>query len=274
MSRKLFCEISPFTYAVSVKKEIIIRRLKNLFSDVKFAKKKQSGPLPALIYRHNSLIRRKLGDVDMKLQENKAVNLSLSVPKVNGIIIRPGETFSFWKLVGPCTKKRGYKEGLTISLGKPGRGIGGGMCQFTNLLHWMVLHSPLEVKELHRHDGVDLFPDFGRQVPFGCGTSILYNYLDYRFKNNTSNTFQIIVRTADTHLCGELRALEPLDMKYHITEEDRHFVRTGGEYYRRGRIYREITDKKSGLMFMRELIKENNAKVMYSGEYIEKSLMR
>ncbi len=33
------------------------------------------------------------------------------------------------------------------------------MCQFTNLLHWMALHSPLTVTEHHRHSGLDLFPD-------------------------------------------------------------------------------------------------------------------
>ncbi|WP_442871372.1 VanW family protein [Anaerotignum sp. MB30-C6] len=49
---------------------------------------------------------------------------------------------------------------------------------------------------------MDLFPDFDRQVPFGIGTSIAYNYLDYRFKNNTTNTFQIFVYTSQKYLCG------------------------------------------------------------------------
>lgn len=48
-------------------------------------------------------------------------------------------------------------------------GIGGGMCQFTNLIRRMVLHSPLDVVEHHHHSGLDLFPDFNRQVPLGGG---------------------------------------------------------------------------------------------------------
>ena len=67
---------------------------------VRIAKEKSSEPLPVLVYKHASIIRRKLGNTDLSLQENKAVNLSLAAPKINAILIRPGETFSFWKLVG------------------------------------------------------------------------------------------------------------------------------------------------------------------------------
>ena len=93
------------------------------------------------------------------------MNLSLAAPLVNGILIRPGETFSFWCLVGRTSARRGFREGLTISSGETSKGIGGGMCQFTNLIHWMVLHSELTITEWHHHDGVDLFPDFGRVIP-------------------------------------------------------------------------------------------------------------
>ncbi|MGL5245021.1 MAG: VanW family protein, partial [Sarcina sp.] len=171
--RKLFCEISPLTYKISCFKEQTKRHIELLIDTNKYASERREDKLPFLIYSHNSLIRRKLGNVDMRLQENKATNLNLSAPKINGIIIKPGETFSFWKLVGSCTENKGYKEGLTIQNGSASKGIGGGMCQFTNLLHWMILHSPLEVIEHHHHNEFDLFPDFNRVIPFGTGTSIV-----------------------------------------------------------------------------------------------------
>lgn len=65
---------------------------------------------------------------------------------------------------------------------------------------------PLQIVEHHHHDGLDLFPDFNRQIPFGTGTSIVYNYLDYRFYNPTNATYQLIVYVTDKYLCGELRA--------------------------------------------------------------------
>ena len=158
------------------------RDVKNVFSSQEFATSKMDAPLPVLIYRNKSLMRRVLGNVDPLLQENKVINLALSAPKVTNVLIRPGETFSFWKLAGRCSEKEGYKKGLVISSGKLSEGIGGGMCQFTNLVHFLVLHSPMDIVEHHHHDEMDLFPDFGRQIPFGTGTSIMYNYLDYRFK--------------------------------------------------------------------------------------------
>ena len=264
--RKLFCEISPFTYKLTVQKNILQRKLKDVFSRQRFAIEKSNEKMPVVIYSHKSLIRRVLGNVDLTLQENKAVNLSLSAPKVNGIIIRPGETFSFWHLVGKCTAKKGYKEGLTISNSKAASGIGGGLCQFTNLIHWMVLHTPLKITEHHHHDEFDLFPDFNRQIPFGTGTSIYYNYLDYRVQNCTNQTFQLIVYVTDTHLCGELRSDKPLDVKYHIRSENEHFVREDGVVYRKGEVYRTCIDMKTGDIIFKVCIRKNHAKVMYDTE--------
>ena len=261
--RKLFCEISPLTYKISTYKCITLRKIKDTFSRDSFAKSKIEQPLPVLVYSHNSLIRRKLGNVDLQLQENKAVNLSIAAPEVNRIVIKPGETFSFWKLVGSPSEKNGYKTGLTIASGKPSKDIGGGMCQFTNLIHWMILHSPLDIVEHHHHDGVDLFPDFGRVVPFGTGTSILYNYKDYRIKNNTNQPFQLIVYTTEEYLCGELRTTQPLPHSYHVKAENEYFSRENGIVYRNGQVWRTVVDKTTGNITDKKLIKINHAQVMY-----------
>ena len=229
----------------------------------RLAGKRKTEPLPVLVYSHNSLIRRKLGNVDMHLQENKAVNLTIAAKKVNGILIKPGECFSFWHLVGSCPARKGYREGLAISLGRISSCIGGGMCQFTNLIHWMILHTPLEITEHHHHDGIDLFPDYGRKIPFGTGTSVMYNYLDYRFVNNTQNTFQLLVHTTNEHLCGELRTDKPLGRKYHIKTEDERFTREEDGVYRNNHIYKECVDVRTGNLLSRVLIKKTHAKVMY-----------
>ena len=268
MKRKLFCEISPLTYRISQMKNRLFRKLKDMFGSTCLTKEKSTEKLPILIYKHSSLIRRTLGNVDLALQENKATNLSISAPHVNGILIRPGETFSFWNLVGQPTKKKGYKEGLTISNAKTMAGIGGGMCQFTNLIHWMVLHTPLEITEHHHHDGFDLFPDFNRQIPFGTGTSIAYNYIDYRFKNTTDITFQLVVYVTDTHLCGELRGTDALPVKYHIESENEHFVSENGVVYRVGEVYRTCIDKRTGNVVEKLLLRNNHAKVMYDTKHL------
>jgi vancomycin resistance protein VanW len=263
MKRKLFCEISPFTYRLSMEKEILKRHLMDCLCHTRFAKGRTEEPLPVLVYQHKSLIRRRLGNVNMQLQENKATNLSLAVTHINGLLIQPDETFSVWKLIGRTTKRKGYKEGLTIAKGQPSKGIGGGLCQLSNLIHWMVLHSELTIVEHHHHDGLDLFPDFGRQIPFGTGTSISYNYIDYRVKNETANTYQLRLWVDGEYLCGELRAVESLPHTFHIHAENEYFSREGADIYRNGQVYRDVIDRVTGRCLESQLIRTNHAKVMY-----------
>lgn len=205
----------------------------------------------------------------MRLQENKAVNLSLAAPQLNGILIKPGQTFSFWHMVGNASAKRGYREGLTITAGRPTKGIGGGMCQLTNLIHWMVLHTDLTVTELHHHDRFDLFPDFNRQVPFGTGTSILYNYLDYRVKNETDITYQLMISVNEEYLCGEIRADKSQPFTYHIKIRNEFFSKEPEGVYRNGEVLRVKIDPVTGKHIESLLLRKNHAKVAYDTSNLE-----
>lgn len=271
---KRFSELSPAAYRIAVEKNILQRKLKDALSGVRFAAQKQEDPLPALIYRHNSLIRRTLGQVDMRLQNNKAVSLGLAAPYVNGVLIRPGETFSFWRLVGRCTAKRGFLPGMVLHNGTPGESVGGGMCQFTNLIHWMILHADLTITERHHHDDYDLFPDFGRQVPFGVGTSILYNYLDYRFRNDTCDTYQLLVHSDGEYLRGELRCSARPDHIWHICCEEEYFSRENGVWYRNNRVIRRCVDRETGKERFRALLQAPHARVCYDASYIDPENIR
>ena len=263
MERRLFCEMGPLAYRISMEKEILRRRLSDALGGETFASLRSTAPLPVLIYRHSSLIRRRLGGTDMTLQENKAVNLSLAAPCIDGILIRPGETFSLWRLVGRTSAARGFLEGLTVRRGAPGQGVGGGLCQLSNLIHWMVLHSELTITEHHHHDGVDLFPDFKRQIPFGTGTSISYNYIDYRVRNDTDNTYQLLVRTDPEYLRGELRAERPLAHSFHVYAKDEYFSREPDGVYRNGTVVRNTIDRVSGRVVASAVIRRNHARIAY-----------
>lgn len=274
MRRKLFCEISPITYKISTQRLIIKRNLSDCFNHVRFATSRDEKLLPYLVSKHNSLIERKLGNVDMQLQKNKRVNLSLALPHVTNIIIRPNETFSFWKLVGSISKDKGYLVGLTIGKDGIDQGIGGGMCQFTNLIHWLILHSPLTIVERHHHQQMDLFPDYNRTTPFGVGTSIVYNYLDYRFLNTTTATYQLVFTMDDDYLKGYLYCdQEPVD-KYHIRCVDEQFVQEGNDYYRCGKVIRYAVNKQTGIRHDERVLQENHAKVMYDINTIDPTLIK
>ncbi len=259
--RRLFCELSPTCYKISLKKEYLRRDLHDLVSKEHFAEGFQSLPMPALVKSHSSPIMRKLHGVDPVLQKNKFRNLSLAVSKINGLILQPNESFSFWRLVGEPTEKRGYTEGLVIDKGKLTRGVGGGLCQLANLIHWLVLNSPLTVTELHHHSDA-LFPDSGRRVPFGTGTSVFYKNVDYRFKNTTDRPVQLLLWLSDTELFGELRSSEPFPYVYRMTEENYGYIEENGEFYRVSRVYRLTLDRARSIV-RRELILDNHSKVLY-----------
>ncbi len=272
MKRRLFCTLGPGCYRISVEKEILKRKLSDLIHHEKFAKQR-NGEFPNIVKGHRSVIVRRLNGVDLRLQENKATNLKLACEKINGVVIRPGEVFSFWKLVGRPTKRKGYKEGLVISKNRLTSGIGGGLCQMANMVHWLVLNSPLTVTELHHHSDA-LFPDERRRVPFGTGTSVSYNYIDYRFKNNTDQSLQILVRIEDGDLCGELRSVRPYPYRYRLEEEDHHFSEEDGIFYRISKVYRLVIDRESGELLEKKLILDNHSKVMYDYSLIPEDQIR
>ncbi len=273
MRRRLFCEISPFTYEISLRKEIIKRHIRNIFSKDKIAKRRLDKPLPFIVKSHGSVIVRRLLGVDIGLQENKVTNIELACKKINGTVIYPGETFSFWYMVGPTDKRHGYKEGLVISRHGLSSGYGGGLCQMANMIHWLILNSPLKVTELHHHSDA-LFPDERRRVPFGTGTSVCYNSLDYRFKNDTDKAVQILVWTKEGELMGELRSEAPFLYKYRLVEEDHHYRKEGEDYYRISKVFRNVIDKETGEVLKKELILDNHSKVMYDHAYIPEDEIR
>ena len=255
-------ERHPALFPVAVRAHRARRRLAWMRSGTPWAIERDAVPLEARVKKHRSLLLRELGDSDMRLQHNKVTNLRLASARVDGILIRPGETFSFNKVVGNCTRRKGYVEGMRLSNGSARAGVGGGICQLANLLHWMFLHSPLTVVERSEHS-FDPFPDNGRVLPWGVGCSIVYNYVDLVVRNDTPVTFQILTRVGDRYLEGDLRADRSLDRTYRVYARDEQFLRHDGEHFRRNEIWRTVIDKRTGDPLREELVKRNCAKVMY-----------
>ncbi len=215
------------------------------------------------IFRHRTMMLRPLRDVEMYLQYNKITNLRLAIAPIDGVVIRPGETFSIWRLVGRPTARRGFLEGLVLHNGRIEKGIGGGLCQLGNLLYWMALHSPLTVTERYRH-GFDVFPDINRNIPFACGATLAYNYIDLQLRNDTADTFQIKLCLDDEYLNGELFSSRPADQKFEIYETD-HLIKMQpwGGYTRHNRIWKRTTSLLDGMVDER-LVTENHAVMMYN----------
>jgi vancomycin resistance protein VanW len=239
------------------------------FGSIVYTTETNQEKLPFRIKKHQSKLLKKLGDSDMRLQYNKIDNLKLVIEKINGTIIRPGETFSFCKTVGRPTKAKGYKEGMELSFGEAKSGIGGGICQSSNLLHWLAMHSPLTITERHHHS-FDPFPDDGRVLPFASGATVFWNYLDFQLTNETEHTFQLNLWLTEKLLEGEIRVSEELDYAYHVKEKNHHFSLENGTYFRSNELWREkIAKFQSGKLLDTEFLFKNHAKVKYVPKGLE-----
>jgi vancomycin resistance protein VanW len=252
----------PFLYQWRIKQLQLMRTARDWRDSVTFASKAAIESLPHQQKRHKSLLRRQLGNIDPQLQENKIINLGLALPSVDGLLIRPGETFSFWQRVGKTTKKKGYREGLMLSQGEVTTGVGGGLCQLANMLFWLALHSPLQIAERHHHS-FDVFPDAQRIVPFGSGTSVFYNYVDLRFYNSTPSTFQFRLTLTEEFLVGMLLCDGRSPYMYRIEERHHRFVQREGKTFRENELWRIVSEQGSGTWLYEERMLKNCSEVKY-----------
>ena len=238
------------------------RYMKWYLSSTRWAKTFQQKDLDHLIFRHQTPLVRKLKDVDMWMQYNKIENLKIASSKLNGLLVYPGETFSFWRMVGKTTRRKGYKKGMVLSYGRVFAEVGGGLCQLTNLLYWMTLHTPLQVTERYRHS-YDVFPDADRKLPFGSGATCAYNYIDLQVYNPTDQAFQLLVYLTEENLVGEWRAEHEPECSYEVYQKD-HWITQEfwGGYVRHNLIYRKVFGADHELL-RDEYVTENHAIMMY-----------
>ncbi|MGD9563816.1 MAG: VanW family protein [Pyrinomonadaceae bacterium] len=261
MQRRL-SEIHPLIYRSRIRQKRLFRALSDLAKRTRFASETANDTLAFTCKKHQSLLQRKLGNSDPQLQENKVKNLQIACPTIDGLLIKPGETFSFWDRVGEATAAKGYCEGMQLSRGEVVRGVGGGLCQLANLLYWMALHTPLQVVERHHHS-FDPFPDENRVLPFGSGAGVFYNYVDLRFFNPTEITFQLKLWLTANHLKGSIHSDRETPNSYHIFERSHRFLRQGESVFRENEIWRETIDRRTGDRIGEEMLVKNFSEVKY-----------
>jgi vancomycin resistance protein VanW len=261
--RSRVSQLHPVLYRARVAELCIERRLSDRLRRTRFAATVAPAPLPVALIHHRSVLRRQLRNLDPRLQETKIVNLGLAAAALDGLLIKPGEVFSFWNRVGPPTAARGFVEGLILRGGQIEVGIGGGLCQMSNLLYWMALHTPLRIVE-HHHHGFDPFPDAGRTLPFGSGATIFYSYGDLRLGNPTSHAFQLLVRVGPRHLHGAIASERDWPLAYHVEEREHRFTRAAdGAVYRDNELWRRVVDRRTGRVVDCTLFTRNHALVKY-----------
>lgn len=109
---------------------------------------------------------------------SRAKNVETGTKKINGVILYPGDEFSFYEYVVPFTKENGYEEDGMFSNGQVVMSYGGGICQVVTTLYNAALKAELEITQRFNHSMIVTY------APPGGDAAIAGTYKNLKFKNN------------------------------------------------------------------------------------------
>lgn len=230
-----------------------------------YAKKQTVSLLCEEIFKESVPMINRNSGYDIRYQYNKVHNLKLAAKKINGLIIAPGETFSLCLAIRNADKKEPYLDGLSLVNGQIQGEYGGGLCQLSNLLYWMFLHTPLTVTERHAH-GSESIPPINPGEPAGVDAAIAEGWLDLKVKNNTSHTFQLCITFEDDYMTGTVRCESAKCFDYTIYNPSCRYALRNGQIYQESEVARRCTSLCTGTV-TEELLYQNSCIIDYPLPY-------
>ncbi len=119
-------------------------------------------------------------------------NIAVGAAKLDGMIVRPGDTFSFNERIGAFTKAEGWVEGSVIVEDRTEQGIGGGICQVSTTLFRAVMAAGLPIAERWPHLYRVRYYEMGNS-PIGYDSTIFSPGIDLKFTNDYENPIMLRV---------------------------------------------------------------------------------
>ena len=210
-------------------------------------------------------------NIDNNARDN---NLQLSCKAIDGYIIKPGETFSFLKVLGDISTETGYVDAPICSTN--GTVMGGGISQTASALYHCILHADLDVVEHHNHDYATDFIELGMDAFVDSSSK------DLRFRNNTDNpicieasvsrhtvsislvssttlSYRVSIRSEITSRQLPLTTYQMLLPSNNQGYEDGDVIVTGIEGYKVS-VYKEKTDRSTGNLLSTDSVSINEYK--------------
>src|SRR4051812_13627990 len=90
--------------------------------------------LTSLVHEQRVALRRSDDGAHPVFEDGKRVNVTLAAPALDGVLLAPGATFSFWRAVGPPRASLGFRHGMELRGGCVVPALGGGLCLLSNAL--------------------------------------------------------------------------------------------------------------------------------------------
>lgn len=134
--------------------------------------------------------------------ENRKFNVGLAASRINGVLIPPGEEFSFVNTVGDISGASGYKQAYVIKSGRTVLDDGGGVCQVSTTIYRAALNTGLPITERTAHAYRVGYYEQG--FPPGLDATIFSPSVDFKFKNDTGHHILIQARVLGTTLTVDL----------------------------------------------------------------------
>jgi vancomycin resistance protein YoaR len=190
--------IHPEKYGIKLDKELAIRIIKGALQDGY-----NEVPLP-VDQDDPDVFAKDLRSIDTRLssfttrfnagQRDRTHNLRLAAGRINDVVLKPGQEFSYNSRVGERLANRGFRDAPIFVNGKLEPGLGGGVCQVSTTLYNAVLLADVTVVERHHHS---------RTIPYaspGRDATVAYGSRDFRIRNTFSTPIYITAHASSNHL--------------------------------------------------------------------------
>lgn len=119
-------------------------------------------------------------------ERNRSHNIRKAAESINGVVLLPGDEFSYNRVVGPRTLKEGFRRAPVIVKGELVPGDGGGVCQVSTTVYMAALQAGLQIVQRSHH----AFPI--HYAPPGMDATVVYGAIDLRFRNNTPSPIALV----------------------------------------------------------------------------------
>ncbi len=133
---------------------------------------------------------------------SRHANIATGSAQFDGVVVMPGQTFSFWELLGPVTVERGYAyAGAIIENRSDENVIGGGLCQVSTTIFNAVASLGYEIVERHEHGYLI------ERYPIGLDAAVFEPGLDLRWRNDTGSPVFLWSWVGDTFVTFDVWGL-------------------------------------------------------------------
>lgn len=147
---------------------------------------------------------------------NRVTNLELACKALDGLVLNPGQTFSFNDTLGERTTAKGYKSAPAYSGNDLVDAVGGGICQVSSTLYCATLMADLETVQRSNHGYAVSYIDYGMDATVSWGGP------DLKFRNSNNYPIQLSAQAKDGYVTVEILGTEEKDyyieMSYTVAE--------------------------------------------------------